>query len=261
MVKITIKDLSFSYGSRRILDELNFVVGDSEVLSLVGPNGSGKTTLIKCIDRILKPKGAILLNGGRNLESLSRQEVAKLIGYVPQSTTGVLTTTVFDTILMGRKPHMGWRVSDEDIDKVVEIMKLLHVEEFALKDYSELSGGQKQRVLIARALCQEPEVLLLDEPTSNLDVKHQLEVMETVRSLVKKTKISAVMAIHDLNLAARYSDSLVMLKDGKVHAIGDPLSLLTKDNIRSIFGVEAVVMRDLDRPYVVPISSLKGEAV
>lgn len=261
MVKITIKDLSFSYGSRKILENLNLVVGDSEVLSLVGPNGSGKTTMIKCIDRILKPKGAILLDGGRDLQSLSRQEVAKYIGYVPQSTTSVLTTTVFDTILMGRKPHMGWRVRDEDIDQVVDIMKLLHVEEFALKDFSELSGGQKQRVLIARALAQEPEVLLLDEPTSNLDVKHQLEVLETVRCLVKKTKISAVMAIHDLNLAARYSDSLVMLKEGKVHAIGDPLSLLTQENIRAIFGVEAVVMKDLDRPYVVPIRSLNGDAV
>jgi len=259
LVKITIKDLSFSYGSRKILDDLNLVVGDSEVLSLVGPNGSGKTTMIKCIDRILKPKGSILLNGGRDLQSLSRQEVAKYIGYVPQSTMGVLTTTVFDTILMGRKPHMGWRVADEDIDKVVDMMKLLHVEEFALKDFSELSGGQKQRVLIARALCQEPEVLLLDEPTSNLDVKHQLEALDTVRSIVKKTNISAVMAIHDLNLAARYSDTLVMLKKGRVHAIGDPLSLLTKENIRSIFGVEAVVMKDLDRPYVVPIRSLKGE--
>ncbi len=259
MVKITIKDLSFSYGSRRILEGLNLVVGDSEILSLVGPNGSGKTTLIKCIDRILKPKGTILLDDGRDLQSLRRQEVAKYIGYVPQSATGVLTTTVFDTILMGRKPHLGWRVADEDIDRVVETMKLLHVEEFALKDFSELSGGQKQKVLIARALCQEPEVLLLDEPTSNLDVKHQLEVMETVRSLVKKTKISAVMAIHDLNLAARYSDSLVMLKEGKVHAVGDPLSLLTEENIRAIFGVEAVVMKDLDRPYVVPLRSLDGE--
>jgi iron complex transport system ATP-binding protein len=261
LVKITIKDLSFSYGSRTILEDLNLIVGDSEVLSLVGPNGSGKTTMIKCIDRILKPKGSILLNGGRDLQSLSRQEVAKYIGYVPQSTTSVLTTTVFDTILMGRKPHMGWRVQDEDIDKVVDIMKLLHVEEFALKDFSELSGGQKQRVLIARALCQEPEVLLLDEPTSNLDVKHQLEALDTVRSIVKKTEISAVMAIHDLNLAARYSDNLVMLKKGKVHAIGDPCSLLTKENIRSIFGVEAVVMKDLDRPYVVPIRSLNAEAV
>ena len=230
-------------------------------LSLVGPNGSGKTTMIKCIDRILKPKGSILLNGGRDLQSLSRQEVAKYIGYVPQSTTSVLTSTVFDTILMGRKPHMGWRVQDDDIDKVVDIMKLLHVEEFALKDFSELSGGQKQRVLIARALCQEPEVLLLDEPTSNLDVKHQLEALDTVTSIVKKTGISALMAIHDLNLAARYSDNLVMLKRGKVHDIGDPLSLLTKENIRSIFSVEAVVMTDLDRPYVVPIKSLSGEAV
>ena len=261
MVKITIKDLSFSYGSRKILEDLNLVVGDSEVLSLVGPNGSGKTTMIKCIDRILKPKGSILLNGGRDLQSLSRQEVAKYIGYVPQSTTSVLTTTVFDTILMGRKPHMGWRVQEEDIDKVVDIMKLLHVEEFALKDFSELSGGQKQRVLIARALAQEPEVLLLDEPTSNLDVKHQLEALDTVRSIVKRTEISAVMAIHDLNLAARYSDSLVMLKGGKVHAIGDPSTLLTRENIRAIFGVEAVVMRDLDRPYVVPIRSLNAEAV
>lgn len=260
MVKITIKGLCFSYGSRSILEELNLVVGDSEVLSLVGPNGSGKTTLIKCIDRILKPKGTILLDGGRDLQSLSRQEVAKYIGYVPQSTTSVLTSTVFDTILMGRKPHMGWRVADEDIDKVVDIMKLLHVEEFALKDFSELSGGQKQRVLIARALAQEPEVLLLDEPTSNLDVKHQLEALDTVRSIVKATGISAVMAIHDLNLAARYSDTLVMLKNGTVHAIGDPSSLLTVENIRSIFGVEAVVMKDLDRPYVVPIRSLNGEA-
>jgi len=144
MEKIAIKDLSLSYGICRIPDELSFVVGDSEVLSIVGPNGSGKTTLIKGIDRILKPKGAILLDGGR--------------------------------------------VSDEDIDKVVEMMKLLHVKEFALEDFSELYNSDKQRILIARALCQEPEILILDDPTSNQDVKHQLKVMETVRSLVKKTK-------------------------------------------------------------------------
>ena len=260
MMKITIEGLNFGYGKTKILDGLDLVVSNSEVLSLVGPNGCGKTTLIKCICGILEPEGTILL-GENDVGTMSRREVARFIGYVPQSAAGVLTTTVFDTILMGRKPHMGWRVADEDIDRVVDIMKLLHVEEFALKDFSELSGGQKQRVLIARALCQEPEVLLLDEPTSNLDVKHQLEALDTVRSIVKKTGISAVMAIHDLNLAARYSDNLVMLKKGKVHAIGDPRSLLTKENIRSIFGVEAVVMKDLDRPYVVPIRSLNGETI
>ncbi|MHC1630868.1 MAG: ABC transporter ATP-binding protein [Methanotrichaceae archaeon] len=257
MVKISIKDLSFSYGNNKILDNVNIEVGDSEVLSLVGPNGSGKTTLIKCIDHILKPKGSIFL-GGRNIESMSRQEVAKYTGYVPQSSSGVISTTVFDTILMGRKPHMSWRVGDEDIDRVVDVMKLLHVEQFALKDFNELSGGQKQRVLIARALCQEPEVLLLDEPTSNLDVKHQLEVMDTAHTLVKKTSVSVVMAIHDLNLAAKYSDTLVMLRNGKIHDKGDPNTLLTQDNIKALFGIEAKVMNNLDWPYVVPMRPING---
>ncbi|MHC1631946.1 MAG: ABC transporter ATP-binding protein [Methanotrichaceae archaeon] len=260
MVKITIKDLSFSYGSNKILEDLEIVVGDSEVLGLIGPNGSGKTTLIKCIDRILKPKGSIFLDG-RDIEAMSRQDVARYIGYVPQSSTSVLSTTVFDTILMGRRPHMGWRVAEEDIERVVEIMELLSIEEFALKDFNELSGGQKQKVLIARALCQEPEVLLLDEPTSNLDLKHQLEVMEIIRDLVRKTDISAVMAIHDLNLASRYADNLVMLKKGRIYATGDPVSLLTSGNVRSVYGVEVVVMDNFETPYVVPVRSLNGGEV
>lgn len=260
MVKITIKDLSFSYGSNKILEDLEIVVGDSEVLGLIGPNGSGKTTLIKCIDRILKPKGSIFLDG-RNIEAMGRQDIARYIGYVPQSSTSVLSTTVFDTILMGRRPHMGWRVAEEDIDRVVETMELLNIEEFALKDFNELSGGQKQKVLIARALCQEPEVLLLDEPTSNLDLKHQLEVMEIIRDLVRKTGISAVMAIHDLNLASRYADTLVMLKKGRIYATGDPVSLLTSENIKSVYSVEVVVIDSFETPYVVPIRSLNGGKV
>ena len=260
MVKIKIKDLSFSYGSNKILDDLEIVVGDSEVLGLIGPNGSGKTTLIKCIDRILKPKGSIFLDG-RDIKAMSRQDIARYLGYVPQSSSSVLSTTVFDTILMGRRPHMGWRVAEEDIERVVETMELLHIEEFALKDFNELSGGQKQKVLVARALCQEPEVLLLDEPTSNLDLKHQLEVMEIIRDLVRKTDISAVMAIHDLNLASRYADTLVMLKKGRIYATGDPVSLLTSGNVRSVYGVEAVVIDSFETPYVVPVRSLNGGKV
>ena len=256
MVKVTIKGLSFSFASSKILDDLSLVVEDSEVVSLIGPNGSGKTTLLKCIDGILKPKGSVLLDGGKDLRTLGRQEVARLIGYVPQSSSGIMGATVFDVVLMGRKPHMGWRIGDDDMNKVIEVMKLFHVEQFALRDFNELSGGQKQRVLIARALAQEPGVLLLDEPTASLDLKHQLGVLEAVRSLIKKTSISAIMAIHDLNLAARYSDKLVMLKDGKIHAMGDPRELLTRENVRTVFDVEAEVMSGSDCPYVVPLSSL-----
>ena len=258
MVKVTIKGLSFNYGSSKILDDLSLVVEDSEVVSLIGPNGSGKTTLLKCIDGILKPRGSVLLNGGQDLRTLGRQETAKLIGYVPQSSTSMMGTTVFDVVLMGRKPHMGWRVSDEDMNKVIEVMEMLQVDRFALKDFNELSGGQKQRVLIARALAQEPGVLLLDEPTASLDLRHQMGVLEAVRRLIKETDVSAIMAIHDLNLASRFSDRLVMLKEGKIHAMGSPRELLTRENVRTVFDVEAEVMSGSDCPYVVALSSLNG---
>jgi iron complex transport system ATP-binding protein len=257
LVKISIQGLTFSYNSHKILDDLDVAVDGSEILSLVGPNGSGKTTLIKCIDRILKPKGSILLDG-KEVERMSRQEVARIIGYVPQSSSTPLATTVFDTVLMGRRPHINWRVSDADLDKVADVLERLHLEELAMRDFAQLSGGQKQKVLIARALAQEPAVLLLDEPTSNLDMRHQLEVMETISSLVKEKRISAVMAIHDLNLASRFSDKLVMLKNGRVWAAGEPKALLNEANIGKVYGIEAVVMNALGRPYIVPMRSLGG---
>jgi iron complex transport system ATP-binding protein len=259
LVNITIKNLTFSYNSHKILDDLNIVIEKSEILSLVGPNGSGKTTLIKCIDRILKPKGSILLDG-QDIVRMSRQDVARQIGYVPQSSSTPLATTVFDTVLMGRMPHIGWRVADADLEKVADVLERLHLEDLAMRDFSQLSGGQKQKVLIARALAQDPAMLLLDEPTSNLDMKHQLEVMETVSSLVKEKKISAVMAIHDLNLASRFSDKLVMLKNGKVYAAGESKSLLNECNIGKVYGIEAMVLNALGRPYIVPIRSCNEEA-
>lgn len=257
MVKISIKDLTFSYKSNKILDDLNISVDGSEIVSLVGPNGSGKTTLIKCIDRILKPRGSILLEG-REVQEMKQQEIARQIGYVPQSSATPLATTVFDTVLMGRRPHIGWRVSDFDLDKVSDTLERLNLQDLAMRDFGQLSGGQKQKVLIARALVQEPTVLLLDEPTSNLDMKHQLDVLETISSMVKEKGISAVMAIHDLNLAARFSDKLVMLKKGVVYAAGTPIDLLSEKNISDVYGVEAIVMRSLDKPCIVPLRSING---
>lgn len=182
--------------------------------------------------------------------------MAKRLGYVPQSSSTPLSTSVFDTVLMGRRPHIGWRVSDADLDKVANILELLRLEDLAMRDFSQLSGGQKQKVLIARALCQEPSVLLLDEPTSSLDMKHQLEVMEMITSLVKEKNISAVMALHDLNLAAMFVDKLAILKGGRIYAAGEPADLLNARNIREVYGVEAIVMENLDRPYIIPLRSL-----
>ncbi|MFB3765944.1 MAG: ABC transporter ATP-binding protein [Methanotrichaceae archaeon] len=258
MVNIIIKGLKFGYNSFNILDGLDLVVEDAEVLGLVGPNGCGKTTLIKCIDRILKPKGSILLDG-REIERMKQQEIARQIGYVPQSSSTPPATTVFDIVLMGRRPHIGWRVSDFDLEMVADKLELLHLEDLAMKDFSQLSGGQKQKVLIARALCQEPAVLLLDEPTASLDMRHQLEVMEMIAALVKRKKISAVMALHDLNLAAMFADKLAILKGGKIYAAGNPSDLLNADNIREVYGVEATIVDILNRPYIVPLRSINEE--
>ena len=189
---------------------------------------------------------------------MKQQEIARQIGYVPQSSATPLATTVFDTVLMGRRPHIGWRVSDFDLDKVSDTLERLNLQDLAMRDFGQLSGGQKQKVLIARALVQEPTVLLLDEPTSNLDMKHQLDVLETISSMVKEKGISAVMAIHDLNLAARFSDKLVMLKKGVIYAAGTPIDLLSEKNISDVYGVEAIVMRSLDKPCIVPLRSING---
>jgi len=147
-----------------------------------------------------------------------------------------------------------------DLEKVSETLELLDLQDLAMRDFSQLSGGQKQKVLVARALCQEPEVLLLDEPTSDLDMRHQLEVMEMIAQLVKERKISAVMALHDLNLAAMFLDKLAILKGGKIFRAGRPADLLNSENIREVYGVEAVVMNNMQRPYIIPIRSMHQEA-
>jgi iron complex transport system ATP-binding protein len=184
---------------------------------------------------------------------MNRMEIARKMGYVPQSTARVFPASVIDTVLMGRRPHLGWKSSEGDLDKVLEILELLGIVEFAMRDFNEISGGQQQKVLIARALAQEADVLLLDEPTSNLDIRHQLEVMEIMTDIVRKSEISAVMAIHDLNLASRYTDRILMMNGGRIFAAGDPGSVLTVENIKRVYGVEVLVKSDGERPYIIPV--------
>ena len=252
-MKLRIRGVTFSYGSIPALNDVSIEVEASEVLGIVGPNGAGKSTLLRCINRILKPqRGAVLLDGA-DVSGMSMLEVARRMGYVPQNSPMVFPTTVFDVVLMGRRPHLSWRCSADDVKKVLEVLKALRIEDLAMRDFTELSGGQQQKVLIARALAQEPEVLLLDEPTSNLDVRHQLEVMELLRTLADEKKLVVVMAIHDLNLAARFADKIVMLNAGRIFAAGKPADVLTPKNISRVYGVDAVVSEVSGKPFILPL--------
>ena len=256
-MKLKVKNVEFSYASTPILENVCMELAPSEILGIVGPNGAGKSTLLRCIDRILKPQRGSILLDGQEIKEMSRMEIARRMGYVPQTSQRVFPATVFDTVLMGRRPHLGWRSNEQDVEKVLEILKLLEIVEFALRDFNEISGGQQQKVLIARALAQEADVLLLDEPTSNLDIKHQLEAMDIIKKLVKEKGISAIMAIHDLNLGSRYSDEIVMLNGGSIFDAGNPSSVLTPENIKQVYGVEAVVRNESGRPYIVPIRPIR----
>ena len=254
VMKLSVEKLGFRYGRREILKEITLALEKNEVLTVVGPNGSGKSTFLKCMDRILKPYCGTALLDGKGIDKMGSKELAREIGYVPQSAVQSFPLTVFDAVLLGRKPYMNFWVSGEDREKVSEAMELTGIESLSERYFDELSGGEKQRVLIARVVAQETKVLLLDEPTSNLDIRHQLEILTLVRNLGEKRELSVIIAIHDLNLASRFSDRIVMLKDGEVFAVGEPENILTNENISSIYGVAVHRVRHHSGAhYVIPV--------
>ncbi|MCL0034544.1 ABC transporter ATP-binding protein [Dehalococcoidia bacterium] len=252
-MRLEIDGVQFRYGSVPVLEDVNLGIRDGEVLSLIGPNGSGKSTLLKCINRILKPKRGTILVEGNDVSRIGLKELARTLGYVPQSAPTSFPLTVFEAVLLGRKPHVDWRLSERDKTIAYGVIKRMELHEMALRMFNELSGGERQKVLMARALAQEPQVLLLDEPTSNLDLKHQLEVLELVVELVQEKGLSAVMAMHDLNLSSRFSNKIVMLKDGKIYAAGEPGDVLNVANIRTVYGVETAINGNSGRPHIIPL--------
>lgn len=256
-MKITVQDLTFSYQSTPTLNKVSMQLQTQEVLGMVGPNGSGKTTLLKCINKILEPKQGTILLGEQAIKKMSRLQVAKQIGYVPQAQTTISEQlSVFEMVLMGRRPHITWQNSEKDNQKVWEALKTLNIEKLAMRNFYELSGGEQQRVLVARSVAQEAKVLLLDEPTSNLDIKHQLEVMELTQTLVETQGLAAAIAIHDLNLAARYCDKILMMKNGVIFAAGAPSKVLSVENIGEVYGVEVEINYSRNNLYIVPIASI-----
>ncbi|MCS7121948.1 MAG: ABC transporter ATP-binding protein [Archaeoglobaceae archaeon] len=242
-------NFSFSYRNFEVLKDIVFRLEEGEMLFVLGPNGSGKTTMLKCLNRILKPKGSILIEK-INLNNLKLEEIAKLFGYVPQRGE-VSFLTVFDAILLGRRPYIKWEVGEEDVKIVEEVIKLFKLEKLALRKLNELSGGELQLVLLARAFAQQPRYLLLDEPTNNLDVKNQIEVMRIVKKAVKEKNVSAIVTVHDLNLALNYAEKILVLKDGKIHTFGS-VEALNEDVIREVYGINVEILKYNGRRIIVP---------
>jgi iron complex transport system ATP-binding protein len=255
-MKITVNNVCFGYSSVQILENVSLDIPGSSFVSIVGPNGAGKSTLLKCLNKILLPDSGNIHIDKQDLRQMKRMDVARNVAYVPQNSNRVFPTTVFETVLMGRRPHLGWFSSDKDRDKVWEVLEQMGLEELALSNFNELSGGQQQKILIARALAQDTGVILLDEPTSNLDIWHQMDVMECVKGLVNNRNVTALMVVHDLNMASKYSDRVLMMKNGKILSAGEPVSVLTSENIASVYGVEAHVHTHEGIPYVMPLKQL-----
>lgn len=251
---LAIESLCYSYGEREVFRGVDADLAPGRILCSCGPNGAGKTTLLKCIVGILTPSAGFVRIDGRETTSLSRRELARMVAYVPQDLPVRFPVSVFDTVLGGRRPHMSWRPAGTDIETTSAILVEMGLADLAMRDMDRLSGGQVQKVLLARALVQETPLIVLDEPTSNLDLRHQLEIMELIDSLVKTRELAVIMAVHDLNLAARFADTIMMLGGGGVYCTGSPLETLTPANIRAVYGIEAAVRKWNGHLTVQPLS-------
>ena len=254
---LEVKKLCFHYKSRLALQDVSANIG-SELTAVIGPNAAGKTTFIKCLAGILHPHGAILIEG-LLMGKWKKVELTEMLAYLPQQSDDKALLTVFEAVLLGRLSRLTWRVKDEDLDIVMKVLKELSLDHLALRPLNELSGGQQQMVSIAQALAKQPRILLMDEPTNNLDLRRQLEVFEIISDLTRKKDLTTFMAIHDLNFAARFADQLIVLHEGKVHATGSPDHVLTESLLLEVYGVEAkIVYDDTGVPQIIPIRAARN---
>lgn len=259
-MRVDVSDVRFGYGSSgpEVLHGVSLTAESGAFYGVIGPNGSGKSTLLRVIGGAVRPWSGRVLLGGQDISRMSPRQTARLAAAVGTSEAMIFPFTVEETVLMGRSPHIRFLASETaaDIAKAREAMDRTGVTHLAKRRITALSSGERQRVLIARALAQEPKVLLLDEPTAHLDVNFQVEIMELVSMLAHKSGITTIAVLHDLNLAGRYCDQITMLSSGQAAAQGGPREVLTEENLLDVYGVRAVVGRrpELDRPAVFVIS-------
>ncbi|MDQ1334459.1 MAG: transporter ATP-binding protein [Thermodesulfobacteriota bacterium] len=240
---INARQLSYSYGHLRGLEDVSFSVQQGDFFIIIGPNGSGKTTLLKCISGILRPRTGRLEILGAAVQGYSRKSLARSIALVPQTAPVDFPFTVTEVVLMGRSPHLGILGVEhqQDLERARQAMDFTGVASLAHRRLDQLSGGERQRVMIARAICQEPRIILLDEPTASLDLAHQVRVMDLMERLRHEKKVTILMSSHDINLAALYGNRLMLLKEGHVVSIGPPAEVLTFQTLEAAYGCPLLV--------------------
>ena len=248
---LCVSDIRFRYNSHPVLEGVTFRLEKGQILCILGVNGAGKSTLLKCLNGILSVQGGTVFLDGEDISRLRGDAIARRIGYVPQRY-GDEPLTVYEAVLLGRKPHIRWSPGRRDLAVVEEILHVMKLEAFALRPVNRLSGGEAQKVMIARALAQEPDILLLDEPLSNLDLKNQLEVMGLLRGAVRQRGLSAVLSVHDLNLALRFSDLCLLMKDGRVHTLA-ARDGISPEMIEEVYGVPVVLEEVQGYPVMVAL--------
>ncbi|MBQ8179195.1 MAG: ABC transporter ATP-binding protein [Candidatus Methanomethylophilaceae archaeon] len=251
-MEIELRGVGFGYSSERmVLRDIDLRLQGPGLVCIIGPNGVGKSTLVKCMNGLLKPtEGEVLLNG-RNLSEYTPKEVSMTIGYVPASTNDVFSMPVIDAILIGRHNHQRWRTTERDMELVRRAMEVMGITDLAMQGYNELSAGQHQKVTLARGLVQETEIMILDEPTANLDVRHQVYVTQLLRELADRGNKLIIMICHDLNIAARYaSEVVVMSPPGVIDRKGPSEEVFTAELVRRIYGIDCEIVEFEGKPNV-----------
>lgn len=248
---LSVEKVRFTYPSRPVLAEVSFEVQLGEFVALLGTNGAGKTTLLKCINRILEPQSGGVWLEGLAVNNLNRRMLAQKMGYVEQQRHGN-RMTVFDAVLLGRKPYIQWNASRTDLAVVTQVLDRLTLTDYSLRYLDELSGGELQKVLIARSLAQQPDVLLMDEPTSSLDLRNQFEVLKIAKQVCRSEGIAVIAAMHDINQALRFADRFVLLKDGSIFAAGGR-EVVTPEALQAVYGIAVAVAEFNGDQVVIPL--------
>ncbi len=240
------------YRNKEILSDISFDITEPGYICIVGPNGVGKSTLIKVIDGIIKPTSGTVTVMGKDVKDYSLRELSKTVGYVPVISSDFNVLSVLDTVLIGRFSRQKWRTTKADIEIALKALRAMEIDDLAARNFNELSAGQRQKVSISRGLVQEPKILMLDEPTANLDIRHQIYVSAFLRKLSDTTGMTAFTVSHDLNLAAKYATKVIVLqRPGKIYAIGSPEEVITKQMIHDVYEVDCEVVDDNGTPHVI----------